>query len=110
MLFRSANATINRSQGATVTWNGGSPGSYVIIGGSSSSTAGGLSVTASYSCYAPVSAGQFTVPPAILLQLPAGSGTASVENSTSFQPFTASGLDAGVSWGGVSISVNSTYN
>jgi hypothetical protein len=57
-----------------------------------------------------VSAGQFTVPASILLQVPAGSGSLAVENLTNYQPFTAAGLDSGVAWGAVSQSVNTVYN
>ncbi|MGD1091097.1 MAG: hypothetical protein ABSB35_03785 [Bryobacteraceae bacterium] len=102
---QSAAATVTRSQGLTVTWQGGAAGSYVQIGGSSSSS----SVSASYTCTAPVAAGQFTVPSYILLAMPAGSGTTMVQNSTSIGSFSVKGIEAGTSFGSVSFSANSTY-
>jgi hypothetical protein len=103
---QNAAATVNRTQGLTVTWTGGSPGSYVFISGNATSgTASG-----SFSCYAPQSAGTFTVPSYILLGLPSGSGNTSVQNSTNLVTFTASGLDFGAAFGSVGFSVNSTYN
>jgi uncharacterized protein (TIGR03437 family) len=107
---QAAGATVTRAQGATVTWTGGAANSYVLIGGSSSGTVAGQLVNAGFSCFAPVSAGQFVIPFSILLQLPAGTGTLTVENLTSYQPFTATGLDTGVAWGAVSQMVNTVYN
>jgi hypothetical protein len=103
---QSAAATIARSGGLTVTWTGGSPGSYVTISGSS--TSGG--VTGTYTCLAPQSALTFTVPVYILLGLPAGTGSTAVTNSTNLSSFTASGLDFGGAVGNVSFAVGSTYN
>jgi uncharacterized protein (TIGR03437 family) len=103
---QNAAANVARSQGLAVSWNGGSPGSYVIISGSSASgTANG-----SFTCYVPQSALQFTVPPYILLGMPAGTGTVTVQNSTNLTTFSASGLDFGGALGSVSFQVNSNYN
>ena len=105
--------TLNRSNGLTVTWTGGSPNSYVQISGTAVAASGSPSATsASFTCAAPVAANQFTVPPAVLLALPAtGAGaqpvqfpTLSVGNVTYGQPFATQGLDLGY----VSASVNST--
>jgi uncharacterized protein (TIGR03437 family) len=103
-------ATVTRSSGLGVSWTGGSSGTYVIIGGSSSATVAGQSVSGSYTCIAPVSAGSFTVPSYVLATLPAGSGTTAVSNYTNYQTFTAPGLDRGTLFGGTSQSVNTTYN
>ena len=65
-------ATVVRSQGLLVTWDGGAPGSYVIILGSAIDTNAGVS--GSYYCLAPAEAKQFTVPSYVLLSLPAGTG------------------------------------
>jgi hypothetical protein len=70
----------------------------------------GQSVSGSYTCIAPVSAGSFTVPSYVLATLPAGSGSTAVSNYTNYQTFTASGLDNGTLFGGTSQSVNTTYN
>jgi uncharacterized protein (TIGR03437 family) len=103
-------ATVTRSSGLGVSWTGGSSGTYVIIGGSSSATVSGQSVSGSYTCIAPVNAGSFTVPSYVLATLPGGSGTTAVSNYTNYQTFTASGLDSGFLFGGTSQSVNTTYN
>ncbi len=104
---QNAVGTVNRAQGLNVTWSGGAPGTYVIIGGTSSSGAG---ANGSYTCIAPASAGQFTVPSYVLLGMPVGSGTTSLENTTAFTPFSASGLTYGSAFGAVAVTVNSTYN
>ena len=105
-----ANSSIDRSQGATITWSGGAPNSYVAITGTVSPSADGQPLSASYTCVAPVAASQFTVPPAVLLSMPPGAGTITVANSSNFQTFTASGLDFGFAFAGVSQQINVTYN
>ena len=82
---QSASATVSRSGGQTYTWTSGASNSFVVMNGSSSSTATGIS--ASYTCIAPVSAGSFTVPAYILLGLPAGTGNAIIENTTASPAF-----------------------
>jgi hypothetical protein len=103
-------SAISRSAGVPVTWTGGGVGSYVVVGGSSTAIVGGLQVTVSFTCAAPASAGQFTVPSYILLALPAGSGTMAVDNYSNPQTFTATGLDIGYQYAGSSVSINATYN
>jgi hypothetical protein len=46
----------------------------------------------------------------VLLALPAGSGSLSVENSTNPQTFTASGLDLGYVTAAVLVGIGATYN
>lgn len=104
---QSAAATVNIGSGLLVTWTGGTPGSYVIIEGSSSNTTTGA--TGSYICFAPQSALQFQVPNYVTGALPAGTGSTTVENSTSFVTFTATGIDYGVGYGFSSTLVNTTY-
>ena len=99
-------ATVTRSQGAQVTWTGGAPGTYVFISGSSSSSGG---VSGSFTCFAPQSALQFTVPAYVLDTLPAGTGSLSVENITSYTKFTATGLDYGTGFGFTGYSTSATY-
>jgi hypothetical protein len=103
---QSAGATVTRSQGVQINWSGGTPGSYVVITGDSSGSGG---TSGSFVCYAPQSALTFTVPPYVTGTLPAGSGSLSVENGTSFVSFSASGLDNGIGFGFNSIGINSTY-
>jgi uncharacterized protein (TIGR03437 family) len=89
-------ASVSRAQGVNVTWTGGAAGTYVDIAGGSTATINGKSVTVSFVCLAPVSALQFTVPPPVLLALPAGSGSLSVGNYSNVKLFTAPGLDLGL--------------
>jgi hypothetical protein len=98
-------AKILRTGGFTVSWTGGSADTFVVITGSSTSG----STFGSFSCYAPVSAGQFTVPPYVLAALPAGTGDMSVSNYTNYTTFTATGLDLGIAAGFVTYDVNSAY-
>jgi hypothetical protein len=55
-----------------------------------------------------VEAGQFTVPPYILLGIPSGSGGVNLQNAIS-APFSASGLDQALADGTISYNVPSTY-
>jgi uncharacterized protein (TIGR03437 family) len=103
---QSAAATVTLAQGLQVTWTGGATSSYVIISGSSSGTNG---VSGSYTCFAPTSALQFTVPSYVTGVLPAGTGTTSVEDATNPAFFTATGLDYGYGLGLSATMVNSTY-
>jgi len=107
---QAADATVTRSAGLTVTWTGGSPGTYVEISGTSSNS----SVSGYFVCLAPVAAQQFTVPSYVLLTLPATTGSNNgslfVENSTVPQSFVATGLDYGYSVGIVAYDINATYN
>ncbi len=90
---QSGAATIDRTQGFLYTWTGGLPGTYVLLGGTST----GSGVNAGYSCRVAVEAGQFTVPSYILLGLPAGSGGVSIQQHDTDAEFSATGLDdAGV--------------
>jgi uncharacterized protein (TIGR03437 family) len=103
---QAADATVVRSQGVTVTWSGGGPGTYVFITGSSSS---GL-VAGNFVCFAAVAAGTFTVPAYVLATLPAStSGSLEVADETASQTFTAAGLDYGNAIGEVAYNNNATY-
>jgi uncharacterized protein (TIGR03437 family) len=100
--------TVTRASGQSITWTGGAPNSYVYISGSSASSA----ASASFTCYAPVSAGQFTVPSYVLLALPVSTnGDLLVENPVT-STFTASGLTSGFGSvvSGVSFSISPAYN
>jgi uncharacterized protein (TIGR03437 family) len=102
---QSDSSAVRRTDGQTFTWTGGAPGSYVVMTGSSTSG----TATASYTCVAPVSAGQFTVPPYILFALPAGKGSTAFENATSPAIFAATGLDYGFAIGFVTLTANTTF-
>ena len=67
-------------------------------------------MTGSYSCYAPVAAGSFTVPSWALLALPAGTGSTTVINGSAFGSFTASGIDFGLTFGEILQDVVTAFN
>jgi uncharacterized protein (TIGR03437 family) len=109
----SAITAIDRAKGQLITWTGGIPGSYVSIFGYSSIyetvpvAAGQLAYNVRFTCSAPLSAGQFTVPAAVLESLPPTGTTLSVDlppsgngylyvASGSVQRFSAPGLDLGL--------------
>jgi uncharacterized protein (TIGR03437 family) len=101
----SAIKTITRASGQSITWTGGGSNSYVFINGSSSSS----NATASFTCYAPASAGQLTFPSYVLLALPSGTnGSLLVENAV-VSTFTASGLTIGSVIAGVSFDISAAY-
>jgi uncharacterized protein (TIGR03437 family) len=102
--------SVSRSGGVTVNWSGGASGSYVSITGSSTSTIGGKAVSVGFTCIAPVAAGQFTVPPSVLLSLPAGNGSLDVGDYANFQTFTAPGLDLGIASSGNLTTKSLAYN
>lgn len=100
---------VSRASGLTVTWTGGTPDSYVEIDGSSATDNTGKTA-ASFQCLAPASAGSFTIPPSVLLAMPAG-GFASLDFHPSILPvaFSAKGLAVTVltaqwdSWAGLNL-------
>lgn len=102
---QSAAATVTRANGLTVTWTGGGPGTYVYISGSSA----GNGVAGGFSCYAPQSALQFTVPSYVLSVLPAGQGSVLLENLPSYTTFSAQGLQYGYGIGFTGVSVTGTF-
>jgi uncharacterized protein (TIGR03437 family) len=69
----SSSGTVTRSQGQTVTWTGGDPTGNVLILGFSTVT--GANAGREFLCVAPTSAGTFTIPPPVLLALPASTST-----------------------------------
>ncbi len=97
------------------TWTGGLPGSYVRIIGYSyiheaSPLANGSDEYIYFTCSAPVSSGQFTVPAAVLDSLLPGTiGQVYVANET-IQQFTAPGLDLGILLFGVGNGISVPFN
>ncbi len=75
-----ATTPIVRSKGVTLTWTGGTSNGYVDIQGSTG-FGNGNSYGISFECAAPASAGQFTIPPSVLLAFPVGPGSLQVEDS-----------------------------
>jgi hypothetical protein len=107
-----ANITaVTRSQGVTVTWSGGDPNGYVLVSGTSSSpeTPSTPVLGAGFLCYEPVSAGQLTVPSYILLAMPVGQGSLTVESATTQVPFSAPGLDFASAFAAFYFSIGPPY-
>lgn len=63
---QTAITSVNRSQDVTVTWTGGIPGTWVQIGGGSTT----IGVSGTFICFAPANAGQFTIPSYVLSPRP----------------------------------------
>jgi hypothetical protein len=101
---------IDRTQAFTVTWTGGNPGVLVSVSGASTAVVNGQSVTGGFTCQAPLSAQQLTVPTSVLQAMPAGAGTLALQDSTAPQSFTATGLDVGYIFSSATFSENVRYN
>jgi len=86
---QNAAATITKSKGLLVTWTGGQAGTYVSITG----TPGGPGAAGSFTCIAPLSAGQFTVPPYVFAALSGQTADITVQEQTVPQTFTAAHID-----------------
>ena len=90
-----ASLTVTRSSGMTVGWKGGDPSGNVQLTVVSATDAT-FTIGASATCTVPASAGTFTIPPYVLLALPAGNFGALFFGSAESQvPFTAPGLSVG---------------
>jgi len=95
--------TIDRSEGYTIKWTGGTPGTLVTIVGGSTPVTTNFTLATSFRCDVAVEAGEFTIPPFALLNLaPTGTsngltynGTLNLAN-TKIAPFKAPGLDIGI--------------
>ena len=98
--------TIARAQGVVVNWTGNDPDTYVRISGSAT-TAGPITVF--FTCDAPVGPGTFTVPPAVLLALPAAAGGLTFSTYTTPAGFNATGLDFGFATSNTSVFQSITY-
>ncbi len=85
---QAAITAVDRTTPVTVTWTGGIPGTYVQIGGGSTT----INASATFLCIAPVEAGQFTIPAYVLEATPAGSGGINLINQSNPVSFPASGL------------------
>ena len=108
--------TVNRAQGATLTWTGGDPAvqAVKIVGQSVDSQTNASRI---FVCLAPADSGSFTVPPAILGSLPASNPQVSDQSflllgvvpSGEVPAFTAAGLDAGFAFFGSLQGITATY-
>jgi uncharacterized protein (TIGR03437 family) len=83
--------SIARAQPLTVTWSGGDANGYVdILGQASVGSQNAPNYTYYFDCAAPTAAGQFAVPPSVMLGMPVGaSAYASLQVSTFAFPVTA---------------------
>jgi hypothetical protein len=91
-----ADTVIDRSKPLTLTWAGGDPGASVQISISTASVnlAAATATGASVSCAAPVSAGQFTVPPYVLLSLIPGASSNGLSLAVfDYEPIALPGFD-----------------
>ena len=80
---QNAISAVDRSKDLTVTWTGGIPGTFVQIGGGTTS----IAVSATFLCIARAEAGQFTVPSYILESVAAGNGGINLINQSAPQSF-----------------------
>ncbi|MBZ5606508.1 MAG: hypothetical protein LAO79_29825 [Acidobacteriia bacterium] len=101
----SAAATVTKSSGLTVTWTGGTPGSYVEINGE----AGPGANSQSYTCIAHVEDGKFTVPSYILQALPDATNGATEVSNQVWNLLSASGVDFASVGAGIGYTVTTNY-
>lgn len=112
----SAITAIKRANGQLVTWIGGIPGSFVDIYGYSyivqndTHLAEPLALYAYFTCSAPASAGQFTVPAAVLNSLPQSTGGYLYVANEMSQRFSAPGLDLGLLFFGTGSGISVPFN
>ncbi len=86
------NGAATRANGLTVTWTGGSGNVAMDM---QSCTDSSCNNGASAECIAPASPGTFTIPPSVLLALPASTSAGFVFSTVIYSPFTATGLNLG---------------
>jgi uncharacterized protein (TIGR03437 family) len=101
---KSTAATVDRTQPLTFAWVGGNPGTYVVLGGSS--TVAG--VTVAFTCRVAVDPGQFTVPSYILLGMPPGAGSTTIQHLV-VSTFSATGLDTTLTTGSIEYRASTTF-
>jgi len=86
---------VSRSAGMTVNWKDGDPNGNVLVS-LRSAVDSARTTGATARCKVPASAGTFTIPPYVLLALPAGSFTDFVFGTAESEtPFTAPGISGG---------------
>jgi uncharacterized protein (TIGR03437 family) len=101
-------SSISRSQGFTVTWTPNSANGFVTVHGTSPTADG--SITQTFECAASMSAGQITVPPSLLLAVPASnSGQLVLYTYALPVSFIAAGLDAGFVVGEINTTIATAF-
>ena len=111
---------VSLAQGLTVTWTGGDNNSFVLISGYDLNANSASPALALFTCSVPATAGQFTIPSAVLLSLPSsGPFNFVVPNLVPLlqvaqlpfpQSFTVPNLDFAVIQAIFSVTVPVTYN
>jgi uncharacterized protein (TIGR03437 family) len=107
---------IERANGQLFTWTGGIPGSYVYIFGYSFINEpaelpnGQYALYVYFTCSAPLSAGQFTVPAAVLESLPPSTAAYLYVANAVVEKFSAPSLDLGLFLFGVATGVSVPFN
>jgi uncharacterized protein (TIGR03437 family) len=90
------NSTATRANGLTVSWTGGDPKGTLSLQ-VFSATDNTFTLGSAATCFAPVSAGSFTIPPYVMLALPAGNfGGLVFGTPYMYAPMMASGLNFGL--------------
>jgi hypothetical protein len=104
-------SAVTESQGQLITWTGGANGTYVVIGGQSSTSPplGEEPQTVLFYCFVPVGDQQFTIPSYVLLALPKGKGTLGITNSSTPVAFTPTGISHGAALATDTTDENVTY-
>ncbi len=104
-------SSITESKGQSITWTGGATGTFVVIGGESSTSPplGEIPQSVVFECFVPVGNQQFTIPSYVLLALPKGSGSLGITNTATPVGFTATGIGHGVALASDTIDESVTY-
>ncbi len=104
-------SSITESEGQLITWTGGATGTYMVIGGQSSTSPplGEVPQSVVFECFVPVGNQQFTIPSYVLLALPKGKGSLGITNTATPVGFTAAGIGHGVALASDTIDENVTY-
>jgi hypothetical protein len=89
---------IDRTKGLTVNWTGGGsdPTNYVLVHGDTGFGGQGGNSDIQFDCAAPATAGQFTVPPAVLSAFPVEPGGLLQVGTSSTQIIAVPGFDGGL--------------
>jgi len=90
-----AGLTVTRANGLTVNWTGGDPRGFVIIN-LTSALDQNMTIGGRVTCQASADAGTLTIPPYVLMALPAGKNTSFEFTPRATSTFTAQGLNFGV--------------
>ena len=70
---------------------------------------GGQFGTVRFFCFAPAAAGQFTIPPSILMAMAPGGGDLRIYSLTAPQPITATGVDIGLGFAEAGIRMGTVF-